>query len=187
MIAKIQRAQKQKGEKREKIEKNVAFAEYKQTDEAKALEETIIQCRRDLTGNREELKRKTETINVIKGEIDQAKTFLEGKAAKKQLEAFHASKDPGFSTGFEDSPDPRPEMIDEEELTVIKQLKDLKRNYRENFNAIKELKGAINYSQQAIDNSKQQLVRDFEIWYDETFEEPAPKEKPKTAATSPLK
>jgi len=121
MIAKMQRASKQKGDKRQKIDKNVAFAEYKQTEEAKALEETIIQCRRDLTNSREELKRKTESINLIKAEIDQARIFLEAKAAKKHESAIHAAKDPGFSSGgFDDSPDHRAEMIDEEELAMIK-------------------------------------------------------------------
>ena len=60
-------------------------------------------------------------------------------------------------------------------------MKDLKKNYRESFTAIKEHKSAINFSQQAIDNAKQQLVASYEQWYEETFEDPVPKEAPKTA------
>jgi hypothetical protein len=38
----MQKSSKQKGEKREKIDKNAAFIEYKKTEEAHFIEETIV-------------------------------------------------------------------------------------------------------------------------------------------------
>ena len=95
---------------------------------------------------------------------------------------------PGFNSnydGFEDEPDQNREVIEEDELNMIRQLKDLKKDYRDLFVALRDIKSAINYSQQVIDNSKQKLVSEFEVWYDETFEE-AQKEDT-IAQTSPAK
>ena len=62
------------------------------------------------------------------------------------------------------------EIIDEEELNKLKDLKELKRQYRDAFTILKNKKADAQYTQQAIDNAKQQLVEGFEVWYDETFE-----------------
>ena len=39
------------------------------------------------------------------------------------------------------------EIIDEEELLKLKTMKELKRNYREAFNELKELKNEANFTQ----------------------------------------
>jgi hypothetical protein len=122
--------------------------EYKQTDEAKAIEGSIMQCRKEMNAHKEDLKLKTENINRIKQEIDRAKAWLENKADKKRQTAFHKSMAPGFSShtdGFEEEPE-RQDVIDEDELQMIRQMKDLKRDYRELFNSLKETKNAISYS-----------------------------------------
>merc|ERR550514_761929 len=70
--------------------------------------------------------------------------------------------------GFiEDAHGDEAEVIDEEELN---KLKDLKKQYRDAFNQLKSKKNEASFTQQAIDNPKQQLVEGFESWYDETFE-----------------
>ena len=48
-------------------------------------------------------------------------------------------------------------------------MKELKRQYRDSFNQLKELKSEANFIQQAIDNAKTQLVNDFELWYSDNF------------------
>ena len=76
--------------------------------------------------------------------------------------------------GFiEDAHGDEAEVIDEEELNKLKELKDLKKLYRDAFNNLKNKKREAQYTQQAIDNAKQQLVEGFESWYDETFESAA--------------
>lgn len=83
---------------------------------------------------------------------------------------------PGFNDDeqdLHDSPGRNDEIIDESELKLIRQLKDLKKDYRDIYNGIKDLKSHINFSQQSIDSAKQKLVQEFEKWYLETFEDPA--------------
>lgn len=56
---------------------------------------------------------------------------------------------PGTSKGgFLDQEDEvEEEIIDEEELAKLKTMKELKRNYREAFNQLKELKSEANFIQ----------------------------------------
>lgn len=84
MIQKMQKNTKQKGEKREKIDKNTAFIEYKETDFVRFMESTILQIRREMTANRDNLKLKTERINLIKSQIDGARNWLEQKSESKR-------------------------------------------------------------------------------------------------------
>lgn len=46
------------------------------------------------------------------------------------------------------------EVIDEAELNKLKELKDLKKAYRDAFNALKNTKREAQYTSQAIDNAK---------------------------------
>ena len=47
------------------------------------------------------------------------------------------------------------EIIDEEELMLLKEMKDLKKGYRENFDKLKNYKVEVNDLQSNIDNMKQ--------------------------------
>jgi uncharacterized protein YlxW (UPF0749 family) len=62
------------------------------------------------------------------------------------------------------------EIIDEEELMLLKEMKDFKKSYRENFDKMKNLKVEVNDLQTNIDNMKQQMIYNFENWYIEEFE-----------------
>jgi hypothetical protein len=44
-------------------------------------------------------------------------------------------------------------------------MKELKKIYKQNYNALKEAKGQVHYIQQTIDTLKQNLVSSFEDWY----------------------
>ena len=54
---------------------------------------------------------------------------------------------------------------------LLKEMKDLKKNYRDNYDKLKNLKVEINDIQTNIDNMKQQLLYNFEQWYIEEFEQ----------------
>jgi kinesin family protein 6/9 len=62
------------------------------------------------------------------------------------------------------------EIIDEDELGMLTRLKELKKTYRANFTELKSIKTQVNQVQQAIDHAKQQLVTDFEEWFEENYE-----------------
>ena len=65
-------------------------------------------------------------------------------------------------------------VLDEEELALLRELKDLKRGYRDQYEKLRQVKVAINDAQGNVDNMKQQIVLDFERWYSEEFESTIP-------------
>ena len=63
------------------------------------------------------------------------------------------------------------EIIDEEELALIKKAKEAKKRYRENFNTLKDTKSEMSFISQGIDQAKSELVAKFESWYEDTFDD----------------
>lgn len=61
------------------------------------------------------------------------------------------------------------DIIDEEELALLQKMKELKKIYKQNYNALKDAKAQVHYIQQSIDTLKQNLVSAFEDWYSQTF------------------
>jgi hypothetical protein len=59
MLSRMQKNKNSTMERRDKVDKQTAFQEFKQLDIAKEHEETIMKCRQDLRERREELKVKT--------------------------------------------------------------------------------------------------------------------------------
>jgi hypothetical protein len=60
-------------------------------------------------------------------------------------------------------------IIDEEEFNLIKQLQDLKVKYRIDYERYKELKAEITYCQNAVEQSRQRLIQEFDSWYNDTY------------------
>ena len=62
---------------------------------------------------------------------------------------MHKSLAPGFHSrteGFDETPHDDSEIIEEDELAHLKQMKDLKRDYRVQFKELKEIKSSITYT-----------------------------------------
>ena len=57
------------------------------------------------------------------------------------------------------------EIIDEEELVLLKQMKDSKKQYRDSFANLKDMKIDLANNQRKIDVVKEQLISGFEEWY----------------------
>ena len=75
---------------------------------------------------------------------------------------------------------PQEEIIDEEELVLLKEMKDLKRDYRDNYGKLKGLKEGMNSLQANIDASKEQMIFQFENWYANEFEADSIAQRPIT-------
>ena len=73
-----------------------------------------------------------------------------------------------------DNEDGGQEIIDEEELLLLQKMKELKKTYRNAYNELRSTKSQVNQLQGSIDQAKQQLVAQFEEWYDNNFETGAP-------------
>ena len=96
---------------------------------------------------------------------------------------------PGFSSpndALDDIPNEINEVIDEEELAHLRELKELKKHYRTAYKELKDSKTESNFNQQAIDSLKQKLISCFEEWYSDTFEE-VTLEATKTSKTQPTR
>lgn len=64
------------------------------------------------------------------------------------------------------------EIIDEEELVMLRKMKDLKKIYRDNFTVLKNCKVDYAEGQRQIDTIKEQLISAFEEWYATEFDHP---------------
>lgn len=137
---------KSKSTKTGPIDKNQAFMEFKNT-EARRLDEALTQNRSDLKEKKGLSRDLAVGVNSIKRDID---------TITINLETLRASK-----------PREEEDVIDEEEYAMIRQLKELKKTYREKFDQLKRLKDEINNITLAIDQGKQKLIYDFETWYGE--------------------
>lgn len=128
------------------IDKNQAFMEFKNT-EGRRLDEALTQNRSDLKDKKVLSRNLAVAVNTIKRDIDTISINLDSLRAQK--------------------PGEEEDVIDEEEYSMIKQLKDLKKTYREKYDDLKKIKDEVNNISLAIDQSKQKLIYDFEGWYGE--------------------
>lgn len=108
-------------------------------------------------------------INAAKRKIDGLQAKLEKKEDERKLQSKNLRNEMGLD-GDEVAQD---DIIDEEELLMLKELKDLKRTYRDNYSTLKGLKQELASLQRQIDTSKEQMIFNFENWFAEEFE-PAP-------------
>ena len=107
-------------------------------------------------------------MNSKKVEIDALKTRLDRKEEERKvrLRDEQLRQDDMFEEAAE-------EIIDEEELVMLRNMKDLKKIYRDSFASLKNCKVEYAEGQRQIDTIKEQLISAFEEWYATEFEMPA--------------
>jgi kinesin family protein 6/9 len=145
-----------KNKKRQIKGKQDAFKEFK-VEDGKQLEDDIKNNRFDLREKKGDMNKLKEVCNRSKKEIDGLKTKLEEKNQERQQDL---------------ELDGEEEVIDEEEYSILKQLKEHKKVYRENFDKYKSLKSDAFFVQSSLDKLKEDLIFQFECWYEEHFEPP---------------
>lgn len=99
----------------------------------------------------------TDAINKNKKEIDALKDRLDRKEEERKVRMNDEQLQQ--EDMFEEAAE---EIIDEEELVMLRAMKDLKKNYRDSFNALKEEKRQHSEAQRQIDLLKEQLISQFE-------------------------
>ena len=120
-------------QKREAIDKQAAYLEFKEGS-GKNIEDNVLSYRKDIKDKRVLTKDLTEKINIGKRLIDKLKSQLDKKEDERKADMKHKDLE------FEDEEAPNEEIIDEEELMMLKDMKELKREYRDNFNLLKSYK-----------------------------------------------
>ena len=140
------------------MSKQQAFIEFK-LEGGRDLEDAVIQSRKEIQEKRAHIKLLTQTVNTYKKEIDRVKGLLDRKVEEKKLQVRDE---------FGDEPE---DIIDEEELSWLRESKDLKKGYRAECDKVKNLKVDVQDLQNNIESTKQQLIVAFEQWYQENFED----------------
>ncbi|CDW85408.1 kinesin motor domain-containing protein [Stylonychia lemnae] len=167
----MMRLKKQREAKRKPIDRQQAFIEFKNLPDGRQFEDQILNNRQELKDKKVKVKVLTEQCNNTKKEIDTIKAKLDEKAEekKKNLREDIAGIDDDDGQGG--NGEVQQEIIDEEELSYLQKMKEMKKKYRENYDLLKSLRGEVYYVQQSIDSLKQQLVSQFEDWYTLTFDD----------------
>lgn len=134
------------------------------------MEGQIKEIRAHMQSERNGIKTATDQLNAIKQEIDKLKVRLDKKederrAKNREIDAKHEDM---FEEKVNDE-----DIIDEEELVLLKHMKDQKKQYRDSFAHLKEMKVNLSNNQTRIDVIKEQLIASFEEWYATEFETPS--------------
>jgi len=131
-------------------DKQSVFADWK-SSEGKAFEEAFDKNRQDLKEKKTEMREQMNIANIKKKEIDVAKERLQRTQAGKQQ-----------SAGDD-------ELIDEEEYALIRNVKELKQQYRDSFESHRQLRTEVLQLEHMIRQCKQRLVGGFEDWYEQKY------------------
>jgi len=129
------------------------------------LDEKIGGLKQTGKDRRSSIKNVTEDLNKIKKQIDELKMRIDRKEHERKLR-FHQEQ----QRVDDDFAEPAEEIIDEEELVLLRQMKDLKKVYRDSFTELKSFKQDYEEAQSQIDVVKEQLISSFEGWYRATFD-----------------
>ena len=134
----------------EKIpDKNTGFQIYKnENEDAKQIEENIINITTDLKKLKDEARTLGEEGNKLKEQIDNIQSVLKTKQQNKLNLA-----------------DEMTNVIDDEECKLIDQLKDIRKNYKETVEKFKQTKVQINELKNNLDLLKIKYVDSFENWF----------------------
>ena len=160
---------KQRAKRRPAVGKQAAFVEFKAEPEGQAAEESIRDNRAELNRLKGTVRTLTDQCNSAKRDIDVVKHDLDKKQDERK-QAVHNHMAAVEDDDLVDNEDGPQEIIDEEELLLLQRMKELKKAYRAAYSDLRSTKSQVTQLQGAIDQAKQQLVAQFEAWYDDSFE-----------------
>ncbi|XP_074701082.1 kinesin-like protein KIF9 isoform X3 [Strix aluco] len=95
-------------------------------------------------------------INFIKREMEGIQKALEAQKQERWQEGEYVDEKGQI-------------IIDEKEFSLIMKLKDLKEEYRSGYAELQDLKAEIQYCQRLVNQCRNKLIAEFEIWYNESF------------------
>ncbi|XP_053117082.1 kinesin-like protein KIF9 isoform X2 [Hemicordylus capensis] len=98
----------------------------------------------------------TQRVNRLKQEMDTTKQALEAQKVDREQQGEYLNEEGQI-------------IIDEEEFLLIMKLKDQKKQYHADFNELRDLRSEVQYCQHLVDQCRNRLVTEFEIWYKESF------------------
>ncbi|XP_008069427.1 kinesin-like protein KIF9 isoform X2 [Carlito syrichta] len=134
--------------------KPVAFEEFK-NERGSEINRIFKENKSILNERRKRASETTQRINAIKQEIDVTKEALNFQKSLREKQGEYENK--GLM------------IIDEEEFLLTLKLKDLKKQYRSEYQDLRDLRAEIQYCQHLVDQCRNRLLMEFDIWYNESF------------------
>ncbi|KAM4706215.1 kinesin-like protein KIF9 [Rhinophrynus dorsalis] len=135
--------------------KPVAFEDFK-TERGSELNRIFKENKAILADRKMKLKEVTLRINLIKKEIDETSQTLNVNKVEREKQGDYVN-------------DEGQVIIDEQEFMLVVRLKDLKKQYRADYDELQDLKAEVRYCQKLVDQCRQRLLTEFEVWYNECF------------------
>ncbi|XP_042785085.1 kinesin-like protein KIF9 isoform X3 [Panthera leo] len=134
--------------------KPVAFEDFK-NERGSEINRIFKDNKSILNERRKRASETTQRINAIKREMDVTKEALNFQKSLREKLGEYENK--GLM------------IIDEEEFLLILKLKDLKKQYRTEYQDLRDLRAEIQYCQHLVDQCRHRLLTEFDIWYNESF------------------
>ncbi|XP_049498558.1 kinesin-like protein KIF9 isoform X3 [Panthera uncia] len=134
--------------------KPVAFEDFK-NERGSEINRIFKENKSILNERRKRASETTQRINTIKREMDVTKEALNFQKSLREKQGEYENK--GLM------------IIDEEEFLLILKLKDLKKQYRTEYQDLRDLRAEIQYCQHLVDQCRHRLLTEFDIWYNESF------------------
>ncbi|XP_045348661.1 kinesin-like protein KIF9 isoform X6 [Leopardus geoffroyi] len=134
--------------------KPMAFEDFK-NERGSEINRIFKENKSILNERRKRASETTQRINAIKREMDVTKEALNFQKSLREKQGEYENK--GLM------------IIDEEEFLLILKLKDLKKQYRTEYQDLRDLRAEIQYCQHLVDQCRHRLLTEFDIWYNESF------------------
>ncbi|XP_074918248.1 kinesin-like protein KIF9 isoform X5 [Chelonoidis abingdonii] len=135
--------------------KLVAFEEFK-IERGSEINRIFKENKAILSDRKKKVSEITHRLNLIKQEMDITKEALGAQKKEREEQGEYMNEEGQI-------------IIDEEEFLLVMKLKDLKKQYRSDFDELRDLKAEVQYCQHLVDQCRNRLISEFEIWYNESF------------------
>ncbi|XP_073190968.1 kinesin-like protein KIF9 isoform X3 [Lepidochelys kempii] len=135
--------------------KLVAFEEFK-NERGSEINRIFKENKAILSDRKKKASEITHRLNLIKQEMDITKGALGAQKKEREEQGEYVNEEGQI-------------IIDEEEFLLVMKLKDLKKQYRSDFDELRDLKAEVQYCQHLVDQCRNRLISEFEIWYNESF------------------
>ncbi|XP_054847669.1 kinesin-like protein KIF9 [Eublepharis macularius] len=109
-----------------------------------------------LIDRKRKMSEAAQRISVLKQEMDAAKQALECQRLDREQQGEYLNEEGQI-------------IIDEDEFLLLVKMKELRKQYRADFGSFRDLQSEVQYCQHLVDQCRQKLLTEFEIWYNESF------------------
>nr|XP_025036083.1 kinesin-like protein KIF9 isoform X2 [Pelodiscus sinensis] len=135
--------------------KLAAFEEFK-SERGSEINRIFKENKAILSDRKKKASELTRRLNLSKQEMDVARQALGAQKKEREEQGEYMNEEGQI-------------IIDEEEFLLVMKLKSLKKQYRSDFDELRDLKAEVQYCQHLVDQCRNRLISEFEIWYNESF------------------